>query len=152
MFVSTQTFADSPLILSGFTGVKSFFLLSHPLCTNDFTSSKIALYYYTLVHESINRERISLKREMGKEKRGDGKFQRLSERCSNILDKQLSKKKMEKYHPPCYDGKGLNEQGARFRLLFRCLVLLAKRLLAGENNERFSLPLAPRHSLVPRHL
>lgn len=41
--------------------------------------------------------------------------------------KQLSKKKMEKYHHPCYDGKGFSEQGVYFRLLFRYLVLLVKR-------------------------
>ncbi|AGE23811.1 putative phosphotransbutyrylase [Geobacillus sp. GHH01] len=44
---------------------------------------------------------------------------------------------MEKDHPPCYDDKGFSEQGVYFRLLFRYLVLLGKRLLAGETMRAF---------------
>ena len=44
---------------------------------------------------------------------------------------------MEKYHHPCYDDKGFSEQGVYFRLLFRYLVLLGKRLLAGETMRAF---------------
>lgn len=49
--------------------ITSLILLSKNYNAGQKKCTDFFFYYYTLVHESINRERISLKREMGKEKR-----------------------------------------------------------------------------------